>query len=131
MVLGAIEAAIDVEGLNAWDRAGLAELHATAGWHVGVAPLVVPIAGAPHADLDTARTPGGVYELGQFGVGADTLALLAYRGGMRRIDDVDRSSDRELLEIQRIGPKRLAAIRAAIRRYRVTRPGRCAGPDRA
>jgi hypothetical protein len=44
--------------------------------------------------------------------------VLTYRGGIRRVDDVERSSDRELLDIRRIGPKRLAAIRAAVRRYR-------------
>jgi hypothetical protein len=51
MVLAAIEGAIDIDGLHAWDRGRLAELHATAGWHVGLATPTVPIAGAPHADL--------------------------------------------------------------------------------
>jgi hypothetical protein len=69
-------------------------------------------------DVDAARAPGGVYDLGRFGVDADTLAVLAYRGGIRRVEDVERSTDDELLGIQRIGPKRLAAIRAAVGRYR-------------
>ena len=115
IVLTAIEAAMDVEGLLHFDRGRLAELHERAAWHIGVPASAVPVGSA---EDDDARAPGGVYELGRFGVDADTLAVLAYRGGIRRVEDVERSTDDELLRIQRIGPKRLAAIRAAVGRYR-------------
>ena len=115
MVLTAIEAAMDIEGLQHFDRGRLAELHERAAWHIGMPASAVPV---DATDVDAARAPGGVYDLGRFGVDADTLAVLAYRGGVRRIEDVERSSDDDLLGIQRIGPKRLAAIRAAVERYR-------------
>jgi hypothetical protein len=115
MVLNAIEAAMDIEGLQSFDRGRLAELHERAAWHIGVPASAIPVGSA---EGDAARAPGGVYDLGRFGVDADTLSVLAYRGGIRRVEDVERSTDDELLSIQRIGPKRLAAIRAAVGRYR-------------
>ena len=115
MVLTAIEAAMDIDGLQSFDRGRLAELHERAAWHIGVPSSAVPVGSA---EGDAARAPGGVYDLGRFGVDADTLAVLAYRGGIRSVEDVERSTDDELLGIQRIGPKRLAAIRAAVRRYK-------------
>ena len=77
--------------------------------------MAVPV---ESTDGDAARAAGGVYDLARFGVDADTLAVLAYRGGIRRVEDIERSTDDDLLGIQRIGPKRLAAIRAAVERYR-------------
>ena len=115
MVLNAIEAAMDIDGLHSFDRGRLAELHDRAAWHIGMPACAVP---GESTDGDAARAAGGVYELARFGVDADTLAVLAYRGGIRRVEDIERSPDDELLRIQRIGPKRLAAIRAAVRRYR-------------
>ena len=115
MVLTAIEAAMDVDGVQGFDRGRLAELHERAAWHIGVPASAVPVGSA---EGDAARAPGGVYDLGRFGVDADTLSVLAYRGGIRSVEDVERSTDDELLRIQRIGPKRLAAIRAAVRRYK-------------
>jgi hypothetical protein len=117
VVLSAIDAAMDVDGLGPFDRGRLAELHERAAWHIGVPALEVPVAATP-SGCDAVRAPGGLYELGRFGVDADTLAVLAYRGGIRRVEDVERRTDGELLGIQRIGPKRLASIRAAVRRYR-------------
>jgi hypothetical protein len=67
---------------------------------------------------DLARAPGGIYELGGFGVDADTLAVLAYHGRILRLDDLERRTDVELLSIRRIGPKRLTAIRDAVKRCR-------------
>jgi hypothetical protein len=118
IVLSAIDAAMDVDGLGPYDRGRLAELHERAAWHIGVPALVIPLARATPSACGAVREPGGVYELGQFGVDADTLAVLAYRGGIRRVDDIEGRTDGELLGIQRIGPKRLASIRAAVRRYR-------------
>ena len=118
MVLTAIEAAMDIDGLQHFDRGRLAELHERAAWHIGMPASAVPV---ESTEGDAARAPGGVYDLGQFGVDANTLAVLAYRGGIRRVEDVERSTDDELLGIRRIGPKRLAAIRAAIGRYRERR----------
>ena len=115
IVLTAIEDAMDVDGLQHFDRGRLAELHERAAWHIGVQASAVPVGSA---EGDAARAPGGVYDLGRFGVDADTLSVLAYRGGIRRVEDVERRTDDELLSIQRIGPKRLAAIRAAVGRYR-------------
>ena len=115
MVLTAIEAAMDIDGLQHFDRGRLAELHERAAWHIGMPASAVPV---ESTQGDAVRAPGGVYELGRFGVDADTLAVLAHRGGIRRVEDVERSTDDELLGIQRIGPKRLAAIRAAVGRYR-------------
>ena len=115
MVLTAIEAAMDIDGLQHFDRGRLAELHERAAWHVGMPASAVPV---ESTEDDAARAPGGVYDLGRFGVDADTLAVLAYRGGIRRVEDIERRTDNELLGIRRIGPKRLAAIRAAVGRYR-------------
>ena len=117
MVLTAIEVAMDIEGLQHFDRGRLAELHERAAWHIGMPASVVPVEAT---NVDGARAAGGVYELGRFGVDPDTLAVLAYRGGIRRVEDVERRSDGELLSIQRIGPKRLATIRDAVKRYRGT-----------
>ena len=119
IVLAAIEDAIGVDGLRPFDRGKLAELHEHAAGHIGIPALYAAAAGALH-DHDDVRAPGGVYELGRFGVDADTLAVLAYRGGIRRVEDVERRTDGELMGIQRIGPKRLAAIRDAVKRYRGT-----------
>ncbi len=85
--------------------------------------LALPVAQTARTNLDAARAPGGVYELGRFGVNADTLAVLAYRGGVQSVADVERQTDDTLLSIRRIGPKRLAAIRAAVKRYRSCEPG--------
>jgi hypothetical protein len=115
IVLTAIEAAMDIDGVQSFDRGRLADLHERAAWHIGMPACAVPVGSA---DGDAARAAGGVYELARFGVDADTLAVLAYRGGIRRVKDVERSTDDELLGILRIGPKRLAAIRVAVRRYR-------------
>lgn len=117
MVLVAIESAMDVRGLGCLHRGRLAALHERAAWHSGLPGLTAWTAGAAPTDLDVIRAPGGIYELGKFGVDADTLAVLAYRGAIRSVEDVQRRTDDELLAIFRIGPKRLAAIRRAVERY--------------
>src|SRR4051794_37819527 len=94
MVLTAIENAMDVDDLRSFDRGRLAELHERAAWHIGVPALAVPFSEAV-SDYDAARTPGGVYDLGRFGVDAETLAVLLHRGGLRRVEDVERRTDRE------------------------------------
>lgn len=117
-VLAAIESAMDVEGLQAFDRGGLAELHARAGWHIGLAAAGVPDEWPSPTDRAAARASGGVYDLGPFGVDADTLAALVHQGAILRVEDVERCTDAELLSIHRIGPKRMTAIRTAVERYR-------------
>ena len=116
-VLRAIEIALDVEGLRSFDRGRLAELHERASWHVGVQAWAAPVSEAS-SDCGSARAPGGVYDLGRFGIDAETLGALLHRGGLRCVEDVERRTDGELLAIHRIGPKRLAMIRAAVNRYR-------------
>jgi hypothetical protein len=120
IVRSAIETAMDIDGLRHFERGRLAALHERAGWHIGVPATVVPV---DSSDGDAARAPGGVYELGRFGVDADTLAVLVYRGGIRLVVELERLPDSDVLDIRRIGPKRLGAIRAAIRRYRATHAG--------
>jgi hypothetical protein len=117
-VLGAIESAMDVDGLGHFDRASLAELYERAAWHIGVPALAIPGEWAGAMNWDLARAPGGIYELGRFGVDADTLAVLAHHGRILPIDDVKRHTDAELLGIRRIGPKRPTAIRDAVKRCR-------------
>ena len=120
IVLHAIETAIDVDDLQPYDRGVLADLHAHAGRQIGVYGPGVPITGVPGKPLEGVRAPGSVFELGRFGVTADALALLASRAGIRHVADVERRTDDEPRGIDRIGPKRLAAIRFAVRQYRAT-----------
>ncbi|MDX6717772.1 MAG: hypothetical protein QOJ63_26 [Solirubrobacteraceae bacterium] len=117
-VLAAIESAMDIEGLQAFDRGGLAELHARAGWHIGLPAAGVPDDWLRPTDRAAARASGGIYDLGPFGVDADTLAALVHQGQILRVEDVERCTDAALLSIHRIGPKRLTAIRKAVGRYR-------------
>jgi hypothetical protein len=120
IVLHAIERAIDIDDLAPYDRGVLAELHAHAGRQIGLRPPAMPITRMPGKPLDGVRATGNVFELGRFGVTADVLGLLAYRAGIRRVADLERRTDDVLLGIDRIGPKRLAAIRLAVRRYKET-----------
>jgi hypothetical protein len=117
IVLDAIEEALDVDGLQHFDRAKLSELHERAAWHIGVEQVVIPTTWAAQSDWEIMSAPGGVHHLADFGLDSGTLAVLAYGSRLLRIEDVERRTDADLLRIRRIGPKRLRAIREAIKRY--------------
>jgi hypothetical protein len=117
VVLDAIEQAIDVSGLQLFDRGRLAALHERAAWHIGIGKLVIPADWSASSRRDVIVGSGAVNELGPFGVDAQTLAALTYDARLVEIEQIERRTDAELLRIPRIGPKRLQAIREAIERY--------------
>lgn len=118
MVLAAIEAAIDVEGLQPFDRGALAELHAHAAWYTGASGMTIPPTPSPTRHPHAPSVDGDVSELARHGVDATTLAVLIYTARLRHIEQLERQSDADLLSVHRIGPARLNAIRAALKRYR-------------
>jgi hypothetical protein len=116
IVLDAIEDAMDVDGLRAFDRGALAELHERAGWYIGMKPLSPPTHDEPPTGA-LYNGPDQVSILFRFGVTSDVHFALA-GAGLVRVGDVEDAIDDELLRICGIGPKRVAMIRRAIRRYR-------------
>lgn len=120
VVLDAIEQAIDIDGLQPFDRERLAALHERAAWHIGIAKLIIPVDWSASSCRDVIVGSGAVAELGAFGVDAQTLAALTYEAQLVEIEEIERRTDAELLRIPRIGPKRLQAIRNAIKHFRAS-----------
>jgi hypothetical protein len=118
MILHTITEAIDVDGLQPFDRGKLAELHERAAWHIGAPKLVIPPDWISASTSKNISGPGALDELRHLGLDSATLSVLTYTARLHHIDDVERRSDAELLQLHRIGPKRLHTIRSAIKRYR-------------
>jgi hypothetical protein len=70
VVLDAIEQAIDVSGLQLFDRGRLAAMHERAAWHIGIGKLVIPADWSASSHRDVIVGSGAVNELGRFGVDA-------------------------------------------------------------
>jgi len=70
------------------------------------------------ANYDAAKADGGAGELEEYGLEWQQTIRPLVRGGFVRVDDVAEASDEELLRLPRIGPKRLADIRRAVKWYR-------------
>jgi hypothetical protein len=73
---------------------------------------------ARQANYDAAKADGGAGELEQYGLEWHQTIRPLVLGGFVRVDDVAEASDEELLCLPRIGPKRLADIRRAVKWYR-------------
>jgi hypothetical protein len=111
-VLHAIEDAIDVDDLQAPDRAALARLHAQAERRLGINSVCITSTLTTFT-LGPAYGPGGVNELGRHGAGYNTLSALR-RGKLQLVFDVADAADDQLLAISGIGPARVREIRKAI-----------------
>jgi hypothetical protein len=118
MVLASIQDAIDLDGLQPVDRGQLVELHERVAWRMGAPTIAIPPDWISAPTWEITNAPGGLRDLCGLGVDADTLAVLTYTARLLRIEDIEQRSDAQLLQIPRIGPKRLRAIRSAIRCYR-------------
>lgn len=99
VVLDAIEQAIDVDGLQPFDRERLAALHERAAWHIGIAKLIIPVDCSASSCRDVIVGSGAVAELGAFDVDAQTLAALTYEARLVEIEEIERRTDAELLRI--------------------------------
>jgi hypothetical protein len=150
-VLDAIEDALDIEDLQPYDRGELARLHAVAGAHIAEPVLTIPagwrVVGGGSVSTGAAvlsdvlatdadrqmraavmRGPGGIDEL--------ELDFEAYaplvRASLLTVDDVELADREHRLAILRgIGPKRLAAIRAAVATHRERQAGDQRSTERA
>ena len=127
MVLAAIEEAMDVDGLQLFDRGQLAEIHDKAAWHVGSSKLVIPLEWLTYspqgamARWTTAHGPGGIIELCEFGMDNPSFRVLRDAGHCL-VSNVVALGDEELLRVQGIGPVRWRSILLAIEAHAVAQP---------
>jgi hypothetical protein len=132
IVLDAIEEAIDVDGLQGFDRGRLSEMHERATWHIGIKPVTVPGASSDPAFgtpeywqqqhdrymswWQAFNGPGGIGDLDR-ALPSRPLFALARLQTVARISELEAMTDDEILALPGIGVKSLAEIRAAINRY--------------
>ncbi len=119
LVLEAIEVAIDVEGLQSFDRGSLALFHERASRRIGAEILGVPAAWEPPTEHAIVSGPLGVRRLREFGVDSSAVGGLIYVARLLQIGDVEQATDEELLRIRGLGPRRLRQIRRGIERFNV------------
>lgn len=146
-VLDAVREAMDVPGLPPADRAALARIYETAEPFAGrnvirppasgprrrrtLPELLKSVQGGHEVEVDGAALgqrieqdaaivegPGGIQELvPHLGARHVQIYHLLYRAGVLTVDEVRRMSDADLLKLDRIGPVRLSALRAALAAY--------------
>jgi len=118
LVMDAVEEAMDVPDLSHRHFGRLAELHSWCGWHIGGPDGYVPGDWKPAEPLmpwQQSREPGGIGNLGLSWPAERALVA----AGVVTVDQLrEFAAAGHLTALDGIGPKRAAAIRAAIERYR-------------